>query len=88
PTIPVIANVTAQPERTAGEVRANLVEQLAAPVRWTDSIRSLQSLGIDTFVEVGPGKVLTGLMRSIAPDATTQNTATPDAIAALAGVSA
>lgn len=65
--IPVVANVTAGYERTADEIRRNLIAQLASSVRWTDSMRRLVSDGFDTFVEVGPGKVLTGLMRAIDP---------------------
>lgn len=65
PALPVIANVTARPERTPAEIRTNLIEQLASSVRWTESVRYLIAEGYDTFVEVGPGKVLTGLMRQI-----------------------
>ena len=74
PPLPVVANVTAAYEHTAGEVRRNLIEQLASSVRWTDSIRRLLDDGFDTFVEVGPGKVLSGLMRQIDPAATTYPT--------------
>jgi [acyl-carrier-protein] S-malonyltransferase len=65
PGLPVVANVTADYERTGDEVRSNLIRQLASPVRWTASMRRLVEDGFDTFVEVGPGRVLTGLMRSI-----------------------
>ncbi|HLJ67687.1 MAG TPA: ACP S-malonyltransferase [Chloroflexota bacterium] len=80
PGILVVANVTAGYERTAGEVRANLITQLDSPVRWTDSVRRLVADGFDTFVEVGPGKVLTGLMRQIAPEVTALNTDDPAGI--------
>lgn len=63
--IPVVANVTAQEERDASVIREHLVEQLASPVRWTQSVQWLIASGCDTFVEVGPGRVLTGLMRGI-----------------------
>ena len=80
PTIPVVANVTAGYERDAATVRANLIEQLDSAVRWTDSVRRLVADGFDTFVEVGPGKVLTGLMRQIAPDARAMSTDDPAGI--------
>lgn len=63
--LPVVANVTAETERGAGEIRANLISQLASPVRWTESVQWLIGDGFTRFVEVGPGRVLTGLMRSI-----------------------
>jgi [acyl-carrier-protein] S-malonyltransferase len=63
--IPVIANSTAQEELTAAEISDHLIEQLYSPVRWTESVERLNQLGVDTFVEVGPGKVLSGLIRKI-----------------------
>jgi [acyl-carrier-protein] S-malonyltransferase len=74
PDVPVVANVTADFERSAGEIQSNLVSQLASPVRWAESIRRLLDHGFDTFVEVGSGKVLTGLMRGIDPEATAHQT--------------
>jgi [acyl-carrier-protein] S-malonyltransferase len=85
PTIPVVANVTADYERTPEEIRANLVRQLASSVRWTESIRRLVADGIDTIVEVGPGKVLTGLMRAIAPQVKAYATNDPATIEKLMG---
>jgi [acyl-carrier-protein] S-malonyltransferase len=76
-SIPVVANVTADYEHTADEVRRNLVTQLASSVRWTASIQKLVADGFDTFIEVGPGRVLTGMMRAIAPEATAVNTGDP-----------
>ncbi len=61
-TIPVIANVTAHAEH---DWRRVLEEQLRAPVRWTASVRSIREMGVDVFVECGPGDVLTGLLRRI-----------------------
>ena len=61
-TIPVVANVTAQPEH---DWKRLLEEQLRAPVRWTASVRAMREMGVDTFVECGPGDVLTGLLRRI-----------------------
>lgn len=62
-SVPVIANFTAQPETEVEEIRRNLIKQINGPVRWADSVQYMILQGIDTFVEVGPGKVLTGLMR-------------------------
>ncbi|MNZ95432.1 Malonyl CoA-acyl carrier protein transacylase [compost metagenome] len=63
--IPVIANVTAQPVIQAGEISKLLVEQVYSPVLWADSVSWLISQGVDTFVEIGPGSVLTGLIKKI-----------------------
>jgi [acyl-carrier-protein] S-malonyltransferase len=81
PRVPVVANVTADYERTADEVRCNLVSQLASPVRWLESVRRLISDGHDSFVEVGPAKVLTGLMKAIDPEVTAVSTNDPAGIA-------
>lgn len=78
--VPVVANVTAEYERTADEIRRNLVTQLASSVRWSESVRYLAEAGFGTFIEVGPGKVLTGLMRAIAPEASAFHTNDPAAI--------
>jgi [acyl-carrier-protein] S-malonyltransferase len=63
--IPLVSNVIADLVRTGAEARDALVRQVPAPVRWEESVRKLIELGCDTFVEVGPGKVLTGLLRQI-----------------------
>jgi [acyl-carrier-protein] S-malonyltransferase len=65
PRIPVVSNVDADVIETGEEARSALARQVSRPVRWQDSIRELIALGVDTFVEVGPGKVLTGLLRQI-----------------------
>ena len=62
--IPLISNVTARPVDSA-EVRDRMVEQLVRPVRWTETIRFLLDRGVDEFIEVGPGQVLTKLIRDI-----------------------
>ena len=80
PSIPVVANVDADYERTAEEVRRNLIEQLDHPVRWTASMRRLIDDGFDTFVEVGPERVLAGLMRSIDSTPTVYSTGDPEGI--------
>ena len=67
-TVPLINNVEAKPIRSAAEVRTSLVRQLASPVLWEESVRALIQLGMHTLVEVGPGKVLSGLAKRIAPE--------------------
>lgn len=62
---PVIANVTAKPTTFKDDIKHKLIEQLYSPVRWEESIRELMDLGVDTFVEIGPGKVLSGLVKKV-----------------------
>ena len=69
--VPCVTNVDAVPVRTGAEVAEALVRQVAAPIRWVEGVERLIREGVDTFVEVGPGKVLTGLIRRIAPAART-----------------
>jgi [acyl-carrier-protein] S-malonyltransferase len=64
-TIPVYANVTARPMRFADEIRNLLIQQLVNPVRWEESVISMITDGAATFVEIGPGKVLQGLVKRI-----------------------
>lgn len=64
-TVPVIANVDAEVETGAQDIKANCIRQLYSPVLWEDSVKKMISLGVDTFIEVGPGKVLSGLIRKI-----------------------
>ncbi len=70
PTIPVISNVTGRPLSSAAELRDELVVQLTSPVRWVDSVRAMAERGARVFYEIGPGRVLAGLVRRIVPDAT------------------
>lgn len=72
-SIPVIANVTAQPEVSQEEIKALLVKQLYSPVRWEESVRTMIQNGVTTFVEIGPGKVLTGLVKKIDRSVTVHN---------------
>jgi [acyl-carrier-protein] S-malonyltransferase len=67
--IPVVANVTAQPVCAPDEIRAELKAQLTSPVAWTASVRYLSERGVTTYVEVGPGDVLLGLVKRIDRDA-------------------
>lgn len=63
--IPIVANITATPISTAGAIRDELTHQLTASVRWTASIEAMAAAGVDTFYEVGSGKVLCGLVKRI-----------------------
>jgi [acyl-carrier-protein] S-malonyltransferase len=65
PELPVVANIDATPKATGEGSRQALVLQVTGAVQWARSMQTLISLGVQTFVEVGPGKVLTGLMRQI-----------------------
>jgi [acyl-carrier-protein] S-malonyltransferase len=65
PEFPIVANANAQPISDAEAARSTLVRQLTAPVRWTESVQVIAESGVDEFVEFGPGKVLTGLLRRI-----------------------
>lgn len=71
--VPVVANVQAMPLRQIGEIRQELLSQITAPVRWIETVRFMAAQGVDTFVEIGPGTVLTGLVRRIFPGATIIN---------------
>ena len=64
-TTPIVANVTGEPISSAGEIREELKAQITRPVRWDDTIRFLADQRVDRFVEFGPGKVLTSLIRRI-----------------------
>ena len=65
PTVPVYQNVDAKPHTDPAEIKANLVAQLTAPVRWTQSVQNMIADGADEFIELGPGKVLQGLVNKI-----------------------
>lgn len=80
PVTPVVNNAEARALRTAGDIQPSLVRQLPSSVLWEDSVRTMVGLGVKTFVEVGPGTVLTGLVKRIAPEATTQNVHDPQSL--------
>ncbi|HMN47590.1 MAG TPA: ACP S-malonyltransferase [Ignavibacteriaceae bacterium] len=65
---PVYANVTAKPVTDKGEIKKMLFEQVTSPVRWEETIKNMISDGFDEFYEIGPGKVLQGLVKRINPD--------------------
>ena len=72
-SVPLINNVRAEEVRTGADARSGLVDQIPSPVLWEQSIRRMLRDGVQTFVEVGPGRVLTGLLRQIEPGAAGAN---------------
>lgn len=68
PKIPIIANVCAKPWEDPSKIKENLILQVSSPVRWEESIRYMMKEGIDTFIEVGPGKALNGFLKKISKD--------------------
>jgi [acyl-carrier-protein] S-malonyltransferase len=70
PAIPVMSNVTATPMMAAGQCMTDLAEQIRSPVRWHQSITSVQKAGVTSFTEIGPGKALTTMLKRDSPDAT------------------
>jgi [acyl-carrier-protein] S-malonyltransferase len=83
PRVPVVANVDAQPKTGAAAAIDALIRQVSAPVRWEDVVRRMLAEGVTAFVEVGPGAVLTGLGRKIAPNATFVNVDSPEHLAGM-----
>ena len=77
PVVPLIANVTASEVSDAAEIRRLLVEQVTGMVRWRESVLFMRAHGVDKLVEIGPGKVLSGLVKRINADMTVQNISTP-----------
>ena len=83
PRIPIVANVDAEPKRDAASAVDALVKQVSAPVRWEQVVRRLASEGVTHYVEVGPGTVLSGLVKKIDRGATVLNFSEPQDLAAL-----
>ena len=83
PLLPLIANVTAAKATTPDEIRDLLVRQVTATVRWRESVQATLAMGIDGFLELGAGKVLSGLCKRIAPDASARSVGTPEDIESL-----
>ena len=73
PRIPYVANVTAQYVKSAAEVKELLTRQVSSSVRWQQSVEAMIGDGVDTFIEIGPGKTLAGFMRKISRDVKTLN---------------
>lgn len=84
PAVPLVANVTAAPLSDPTEIRQRLVEQVTSTVRWRESMAWLASEGVTRLVEVGAGKVLTGLAKRTAPAATATAVGAPEEVQALA----
>jgi [acyl-carrier-protein] S-malonyltransferase len=82
PVVPVVSNVRVQPLSDPAEIVDALVAQVTGTVRWRESVEFMAKEGVDTFYEVGAGKVLSGLIKRIAAGATTKNVGSPDDIAA------
>ena len=77
PLVPVMANVSAAKATEPAEIVRLLVQQVTATVRWRECVQTMVGLGVDSFVELGAGKVLAGLVRRIAPDAAAISVGTP-----------
>ncbi|MDO8358192.1 MAG: ACP S-malonyltransferase [Nitrospirota bacterium] len=75
--VPLINNAEARPITKAADIQASLVRQLPSSVLWEDSVKAMAAMGVTTFVEVGPGTVLSGLIKRIVPDAVTLNVNDP-----------
>ena len=71
PVCPVYQNVDAKPYTNPSEIKANLLIQLTSPVRWTQMVQNMVADGATTFIELGPGSVLQGLVKKIAPEVET-----------------
>jgi [acyl-carrier-protein] S-malonyltransferase len=84
PRVPVVANVSAQPLSDPEEICRSLVQQVTGLVRWRESIGWLAAAGVDLFIEVGAGRVLSGLAKRIVPGVDTMAVSTPDEVAAVA----
>ena len=88
PGVPVVCNVDAAPVLTGDAAREALVRQVTGAVRWVECVRALQAAGVTRWIEVGPGKVLTGLSRSIDRALAAQSAATQDGIEKIWGAPA
>jgi [acyl-carrier-protein] S-malonyltransferase len=84
PAVPLVANVLAASVSDPTEIRQRLVEQVTGTVRWRESMAWLAANGVTRLVEIGAGKVLTGLVKRTAPEATAYSVGTPDDVKALA----
>ena len=65
PKIPIIQNVDAKIEKDPDKIREKLIQQIHSPVKWLDSINEMKEVGVNTIIECGPGKVLSGLIKRI-----------------------
>jgi [acyl-carrier-protein] S-malonyltransferase len=85
PTLPVVCNVDGREATTAADLRDRMRRQLTSAVQWTETVRRLVTLGAEALVEVGPGSVLSGLNRRIAPDVPCLSVSSLDEAASLPG---
>ena len=83
PAVPVVANVEAAPITDPAAIRDALVRQVTGTVRWRESVAAMAAQGVDSFYEVGSGKVLTGLVKRIAAGASAVAIGTPEDVAAI-----
>ena len=84
PSIPVIGNVTGAPLTTVEAIKKELRDQLTSPVQWQRSVEYISEQGVDTFYEIGPGRVLTGLIRRTNKEVKTVNIGDLEAVKGLA----
>ena len=84
PAIPIIGNTTAQPLTTAESIKEELLRQLCNCVQWQRSVEYMVANGVTTFIEIGPGRVLSGLIKRISREVTTQNVGEAGAVRSLA----
>ena len=80
PRVPVMANIDGEPYQGACTIPESLERQLRSPVRWVECVERLLSMGCDVFVELGPRRVLTGMMKELAPSAAATSLGTPEAV--------
>ncbi len=83
PCVPLVANVSAKRETDPARIRDLLIQQVTATVRWRECVTAMIDSGVDSFIELGAGKVLTGLIKRIAPDASGKSAGTPAEIEAI-----
>src|SRR5205807_7676920 len=83
PVVPLVANVLARPISNPAEIVRSLIAQVTGTVRWRESVAFMASAGVDSFYEVGVGKVLSGLVKRIADGASGIAVGTPDDVAAV-----
>jgi len=83
PEVPVVANVTAERATDPDEMRGLLVQQVTSTVRWRESVLACAAMGVDSFLELGAGKVLAGLVKRISPDSAAASAGTPAEIEAM-----
>jgi [acyl-carrier-protein] S-malonyltransferase len=83
PCVPLVANVSARRESDPERIRDLLIQQVTATVRWRECVVAMMDMGVDSFIELGAGKVLTGLIRRIGPDASGMAAGTPAEIEAI-----